>query len=54
MNWEIDPNHTRIEFSVRQWVMKNVKGRIGVTGGTIDLNEEDPTHFLSRGGEEHH
>ncbi|MGO9453189.1 MAG: YceI family protein [Candidatus Binataceae bacterium] len=40
--WNIDPNHTSVEFSVRHMMISNVKGQFEKTSGTITSNGTDP------------
>lgn len=40
--WNIDPNHTMVEFSVRHMMISNVKGVFQKTTGTINVNGTDP------------
>src|SRR5258708_13999585 len=42
-NWQIDPAHTNVEFSVRHMMISNVKGQFQKTSGTITINGSDPT-----------
>jgi polyisoprenoid-binding protein YceI len=44
MNWNIDPAHTEIIFSVRHMMITNVRGRFDRFDGTIDFDEADPTN----------
>ena len=43
MSWEIEAARTSVEFSVRDRVVVNLKGRFNKVSGTIDLDEEDLT-----------
>ncbi len=40
--YEIDPAHTSVEFSVRHMMISNVRGEFTKTAGTITINGEDP------------
>lgn len=40
--WEIDPNHTTVEFAVKHMMFTTVRGRFKGVKGTITANEEDP------------
>ncbi len=42
-NWQIDPAHTNVEFTVRHMMISNVKGQFKKTSGTITVNGDDPT-----------
>ena len=42
-NWQIDPAHTNVEFTVRHMMISNVKGQFQKTSGTITVNGNDPT-----------
>lgn len=41
--WQIDPNHTAVEFSVRHLMISNVKGQFEKLSGSITTNGDDPT-----------
>jgi polyisoprenoid-binding protein YceI len=40
--WEIDPNHTLVEFSAKHMMITTVKGRFGGVTGTIVVDERNP------------
>src|SRR5258708_1097762 len=42
-NWQIDPMHTSVEFTVRHMMISNVKGNFEKTSGTITIEGNDPT-----------
>jgi polyisoprenoid-binding protein YceI len=42
-NWQIDPMHTSVEFTVRHMMISNVKGSFEKTSGTITIDGNDPT-----------
>ncbi len=42
-NWQIDPMHTNVEFTVRHMMISNVKGQFQKTSGTITVDGNDPT-----------
>ena len=42
MYWEIDPDHTLVEFSVRHLMINTVKGRFSEMQGTIYLDTNQP------------
>ena len=41
--WEIDPNHTGVQFSVRHLMVSNVRGEFGKVSGTVTVNDADIT-----------
>jgi polyisoprenoid-binding protein YceI len=43
MSWQIDPNHSHIQFSVRHMMISTVRGRFERFTGTIEGDEQDPT-----------
>jgi len=42
--WDLDPAHTSVQFSVRHLMVSNVRGEFGKTSGTVEGDENDPTH----------
>src|ERR687893_484902 len=40
--WQIDPNHTLVEFSAKHMMITTVKGRFGKVSGTIVVDERNP------------
>ena len=38
--WNVDPSHTRAEFTVRHAGISKVRGSVPVTGGTLTVGEE--------------
>ena len=40
--WQIDPNHTLVEFSAKHMMITTVKGRFGNVSGTIVVDERNP------------
>jgi polyisoprenoid-binding protein YceI len=42
MNWQIDPAHTRVEFSVRHMMITNVRGTFEQVDGTVAFDERNP------------
>jgi polyisoprenoid-binding protein YceI len=40
--WQIDPNHTNVEFTVRHLMISNVKGQFEKTTGTITTDPANP------------
>jgi polyisoprenoid-binding protein YceI len=42
-NWQIDPMHTSVEFTVRHMMISNVKGTFEKTSGTVTVEGSDPT-----------
>jgi polyisoprenoid-binding protein YceI len=41
--WQLDPNHTLVEFSAKHMMVTTVKGRFQSVRGTIILDEADPS-----------
>ena len=44
MSWQIDPNHSTIQFSARHMMITTVRGQFERFSGTVDADEQDPTH----------
>ena len=42
-DWKIDPAHTNVQFSVRHMMISNVRGEFVKVGGTVQLDDQDPT-----------
>jgi polyisoprenoid-binding protein YceI len=42
-SWQIDPNHTNVEFTVRHLMISNVKGQFEKTTGTITTDPANPS-----------
>jgi len=40
--WQIDPNHSLVEFSAKHMMITTVKGRFGKVSGTITVDERNP------------
>jgi polyisoprenoid-binding protein YceI len=40
--WQIDPNHSLVEFSAKHMMITTVKGRFGKVAGTITVDERNP------------
>lgn len=40
--WQLDQNYTNIEFSIKKFMITNVKGRFGSFAGTIMVDEANP------------
>jgi len=40
--WQIDPNHSLVEFSAKHMMITTVKGRFGKVSGTIAIDERNP------------
>jgi polyisoprenoid-binding protein YceI len=49
MSWKIDPNHSRIEFSVKHMTITTVRGRFDTFHGTVDIEEERPEDSFAEG-----
>jgi polyisoprenoid-binding protein YceI len=41
--WNIDTSHSGVHFTVRHMVIAKVRGRFSRWGGTIELDEQNPT-----------
>ncbi len=44
MTWEIDASHSEVLFSVRHLAISTVKGHFTVLGGTLHIDEENPSN----------
>jgi len=42
-DWEIDPAHTSVQFSVRHMMVSNVRGQLGKVAGRVVADEANPT-----------
>ena len=42
-SWNLDPNHTHVEFQIRRVPVSNVRGSFGGIVGTLVLDEKDPS-----------
>jgi polyisoprenoid-binding protein YceI len=42
MDWQIDPAHSEIEFSVRHMMITRVRGRFDSFDGTLDVDLQNP------------
>jgi polyisoprenoid-binding protein YceI len=42
-NWDIDPVHSNVQFTVRHMAISNVTGNFHKLSGTVDFNEPDVT-----------
>jgi polyisoprenoid-binding protein YceI len=42
--WQLDPNHTLVEFSAKHMMVTTVKGHFQSVRGTIIFDEADPSH----------
>jgi polyisoprenoid-binding protein YceI len=42
-NWNFDPSHSSVGFSVRHLMISKVRGHFGKWEGTFDYDESDPT-----------
>jgi polyisoprenoid-binding protein YceI len=40
-NWELDPGHTSVQFSVRHLMVSNVRGEFGKVSGTVKVDDAD-------------
>jgi polyisoprenoid-binding protein YceI len=43
MSWQIDLNHSTIQFSARHMMIATVRGQFDRFTGTVEADEEDPT-----------
>jgi polyisoprenoid-binding protein YceI len=43
MSWQIDPNHSHIQFSVRHLMISTVRGRFDKFTGVVEGDEQNPT-----------
>lgn len=43
MSWDIDPNHTQVEFSTKHMGIMTVRGRFADVQAKLDFNEDDFT-----------
>jgi len=43
MSWQIDPSHTRANFSVRHMMIANVYGQFDKVSGIVNYDEANPT-----------
>jgi polyisoprenoid-binding protein YceI len=43
MSWQIDPNHSHIEFSARHMMITTVRGRFERFTAVVEGDEDDPT-----------
>ncbi len=43
MAWQIDPDHSQVEFAVRHMMISTVRGRFTQFSGTVELDEADPS-----------
>jgi polyisoprenoid-binding protein YceI len=43
MTWKVDVDHSEIEFSVKHFKFMTVQGRVESFGGTLAMDEENPT-----------
>ncbi len=43
MKWNIDPNHSIGQFSIRHMVINTVHGHISLISGTIEADESEPS-----------
>lgn len=41
--WNIDPAHTDVLFSAKHMMVTTVRGKFGTVGGTVTLDEENPS-----------
>lgn len=46
-NWEVDPTHSEVGFSVRHMMISNTKGKFTKFSGKLDLNDTDITKSVA-------
>jgi polyisoprenoid-binding protein YceI len=44
MNWQIDPSHTHIQFTVRHMMISRVRGAFESFDGFVDFDENNPAN----------
>jgi polyisoprenoid-binding protein YceI len=49
MTWNIDPQHTQIEFSVRHMMISKVRGQFTSFEGALELNADNPAASSATG-----
>lgn len=49
MSWKIDPNHSRIEFTVKHMMITTVRGRFDKFEGSVDIDAEHPENSYAEG-----
>lgn len=49
MEWQIDPAHSQIEFSVKHMMITRVRGSFSSFDGTLDVNLENPEESYVEG-----
>ncbi len=42
MAWQIDPSHTRVQFSVRHMMISTVRGEFDKFSGSVEFDEKNP------------
>ena len=40
--WQLDPNHTTVEFAVKHMMFTTVRGRFKTFSGSIHIDERNP------------
>ncbi len=43
MTWQIDPAHTRVQFSARHMMISTVRGEFNDFEGTVEFDEDNPS-----------
>jgi len=41
--WQMDPDHSNLQFKIRHLTVSNVKGDFGKSKGVVTIDEQDPT-----------
>src|SRR6266487_6069139 len=42
MNWEIDPTHSHVSFTVRVMAISTMRGRFTILSGRLNIDEQNP------------
>ena len=44
MNWEIDPTHSHVSFTVRVMAISTMRGRFTILSGRLNIDEQNPVN----------
>ena len=44
MNWEIDPTHSHVSFTVRVMAISTMRGRFTILSGRLNIDEQNPAN----------
>ena len=44
MNWEIDPTHSHVSFTVRVMAISTTRGRFTILSGRLNIDEQNPAN----------